>query len=80
MPTVTFHCSGPHNGSILSSISIQRYVAIFDIFTKVVRSNFRDQNCPGNHAIVRLLCPITEMPNADGNNIGVNFYLSVFQQ
>ena len=50
------------------------------IFSKVVRSNFRDHNLQGNHAIVRLLCPISQMPNADGNNIGVNFYLSMFQQ
>ena len=65
---------------MISLTPIQRYIDISDIFIKVVRSNFRDQNCLGNHAIVRLLCPITQMLNTSGDIIGNNFYLSAFQQ
>ena len=50
------------------------------VFSKTVRSNFRDHSFQGNYATVRLLCPITQIPNDDGDNIGVNFYLSMFQQ
>ena len=59
---------------------IQKYIDISDIFNKVVRSNARNQNCLGNHLIVRLLCPITQMLNTSGDIIGNNFYLLAFQQ
>ena len=65
---------------MISLTPIQRYIDISDIFNKVVRSNSRNQNCLGNHAIVRLLCPITQMLNTSGDIIGNNFYLSAFQQ